>query len=97
MLFQVFGTGILLATYRRRFARKLSLEERKLLVGIALRDSMSQYIGIQEILEEIVIDPEKEFLRPFEKKDDNTLLRAATHTDDTAQEQLLRPTQRDTV
>lgn len=81
----------------RRFAQKLSVEERTLLTEIAKKGDTDQPHVVKILLKAADINPQSELLRPSMKKDDKTLLRAATYADETAEKQLLRPTQNDPV
>lgn len=74
----------------QRFARRLSNEERELLVQVAETKTFKR-ANFKMLLKACKIEPQKEYLRPSQQPQDETLLRAATHTDTTPQEQLLRP------
>jgi uncharacterized membrane protein len=77
------------------FARSLNDEERDSLAFALIEADYEERETIQEILKAChKIHPQMEYLRPSQQpQGDGTLLRAATHHDDTPQEQLLRPTE----
>lgn len=75
-----------------RFSRGLSKEDRELIphaktVPVRAQDSFDY---LQRACK---INPQMEYLRSSQQTQGETLLRAATYTNDTPQEQLLRPSQ----
>lgn len=82
----------------KHFAKKLSTKEK-----FALHKFTSQHTWSDEeknarclasiFLREVKFKPDKEYLRPSQQSQDETLLRAAASTDTTPQEQLPRPSQ----
>ena len=79
----------------QRFVGRLSKEERELLVCPAKTNVLNRS-NINALVKACKIEPEKEYLRPsIEPEQTDTLLRAATPTDNTPQDQLLRPASTD--
>ena len=78
----------------KKVVRSLSEDEREMLARSAnMIQNFNEENAVRKALQHYRVHPEKVLLRPSQETDDNTLLRAATQTEDTAQEQLLRLTQ----
>ena len=75
----------------QRFIRRLSKEDRELLVRVA-KDDAYTHPNFDSLLKACKINPQIEYLRPSQQTQSDTLLRAAAYTEERTQDQLLRPT-----
>ena len=89
---------ILYLLKRISFLQQLTEEEKHLLLQASVNGIYGDSRTAKSILTEcgkLKANPRQEYLRASEKQDDDTLLRAANSTDNTPQEQLLRPSDTD--
>lgn len=93
------GIHLYLVWAARRFVQRLPSEERELIIQASSNVEASSNRKKKQVFAESLVKAckaaalQKELLRPSRLSQDDTLLRAATMTDTTPQEQLLRPSQ----
>ncbi len=93
MLTQYFMMQSLSRITLKKVLNSLSLDERNALVRYSDANNLTlQGQMVAKALRTYKVVPQIELLRASTEPQDDTLLRAATYTDDTPQDQLLRPT-----